>query len=101
MRVCRLFVLLVCFGAAACAAQGHAEVKSFKECVEAGNLMLKTFPGRCVTKSGQVFIDDSVKAPQKLCLDSCGDGKCDEIVCMGTDCPCAETHESCPKDCLG
>lgn len=34
-----------------------------------------------------------------VCVDSCGDGVCQEIVCLGTNCPCAETGESCPADC--
>jgi hypothetical protein len=33
------------------------------------------------------------------CVDRCGDGTCDEIVCMAIGCPCAETPESCPEDC--
>jgi hypothetical protein len=34
-----------------------------------------------------------------LCIDRCGDGVCDEIVCQGSECPCPETEESCPSDC--
>ena len=34
------------------------------------------------------------------CIDKCGDGKCAEIVCMAAGCPCAETPESCPEDCI-
>ncbi|MCK4428917.1 MAG: hypothetical protein KAU95_00970 [Candidatus Aenigmarchaeota archaeon] len=34
-----------------------------------------------------------------LCRDLCGDGVCQEIVCMAAGCPCAETAETCPKDC--
>ena len=37
--------------------------------------------------------------PVSICVDRCGDGECQEIVCMGTGCPCAETAESCPSDC--
>lgn len=99
MKIIRAIICLGALCATACAAQGNGEIKSFKECVAAGNPVLKTFPGRCVTKSGQVFIDDSIKAPQALCVDNCGNGQCEEIVCMGEGCPCPETHESCPKDC--
>jgi hypothetical protein len=35
----------------------------------------------------------------KLCEDKCGDGVCQEIVCMGQGCPCPESKVSCPKDC--
>lgn len=34
-----------------------------------------------------------------LCTDRCGDGQCQEMVCLGSGCPCAETTESCPQDC--
>lgn len=36
----------------------------------------------------------------EMCIDQCGDGVCNEIVCLGTNCPCAETPTSCPADCL-
>ncbi|MEM5872209.1 MAG: DUF333 domain-containing protein [Candidatus Aenigmatarchaeota archaeon] len=36
---------------------------------------------------------------EKYCEDKCGDGICDEVVCQAVGCPCAETLESCPKDC--
>jgi hypothetical protein len=85
------------------------EINSFKECVEAGYPMLKSYPGKCVTDSGKVFIDDTaepVEVPHgifrdknKLCKDTCGDGVCAEMVCMAEDCPCAETRLNCPQDC--
>jgi hypothetical protein len=34
------------------------------------------------------------------CKDLCGDGTCAEIVCLATGCPCPETPESCPADCI-
>jgi len=34
------------------------------------------------------------------CKNLCGDGVCQEIVCMAIDCPCAETKENCPQDCI-
>lgn len=36
---------------------------------------------------------------QAICKDMCGNGTCEEIVCMGTGCPCAETPQTCPQDC--
>jgi len=33
------------------------------------------------------------------CKDLCGDGVCQEIVCMAIGCPCPETPASCPADC--
>ena len=34
-----------------------------------------------------------------VCVDRCGDGICQEIVCEAEGCPCAETKETCPGDC--
>jgi hypothetical protein len=34
-----------------------------------------------------------------ICIDQCGNGVCEEMVCMGEGCPCPETPESCPIDC--
>jgi hypothetical protein len=33
------------------------------------------------------------------CKNLCGDGVCQEIVCMAIGCPCPETPETCPQDC--
>jgi hypothetical protein len=33
------------------------------------------------------------------CKDLCGDGICQEVVCMAIGCPCPETSISCPQDC--
>ena len=33
------------------------------------------------------------------CVDECGNGACEEVVCEAIGCPCAETAESCPEDC--
>ncbi|MCW1296396.1 MAG: PepSY domain-containing protein [Candidatus Parvarchaeota archaeon] len=40
-----------------------------------------------------------IVVPPQGCKDLCGDGICQEIVCMATNCPCPETKENCPKDC--
>lgn len=37
--------------------------------------------------------------PSSLCVDECGNGQCQELVCMGSGCPCAESNDSCPQDC--
>ncbi|MFP4195615.1 MAG: hypothetical protein ACLFSN_02510 [Candidatus Woesearchaeota archaeon] len=34
-----------------------------------------------------------------FCENKCGDGQCDELVCMADGCPCTETPENCPRDC--
>lgn len=33
------------------------------------------------------------------CIDKCGNGTCEEVVCMAVGCPCAESAETCPEDC--
>ena len=38
-------------------------------------------------------------APES-CKNMCGDGVCQQIVCEGTDCPCAEDPVNCTKDCV-
>jgi uncharacterized OB-fold protein len=35
-----------------------------------------------------------------ICINMCGDGVCQEMVCLGEGCPCAETAQSCPADCF-
>lgn len=44
--------------------------------------------------AGEVFTGS-----EKVCKDMCGDGVCQEIVCMAVGCPCPETPETCPIDC--
>ncbi len=50
------------------------------------------------TLSGETFeqYKDTVSAG---CKDLCGDGACQEIVCMAVGCPCAESAATCPADC--
>jgi hypothetical protein len=37
--------------------------------------------------------------PIPSCVDTCGNGVCEEMVCMAIGCPCAETSSSCSVDC--
>lgn len=74
--------------------------KSFKECVAAGGAVLKSYPAQCVTVDGIRFVEhEGVRQPGRACKDLCGNGSCEEIVCMAIGCPCAESHASCPADC--
>ncbi|MFH1211675.1 MAG: hypothetical protein V1659_01980 [Candidatus Woesearchaeota archaeon] len=70
------------------------EIDSFEECVAAGNPIMESYPRRCIA-DGKSFTEEV----DISCENKCGDGKCDEIVCMGTDCPCAESEANCPEDC--
>lgn len=90
----------------------QAEVKTFDECVAAGNAILRSLPPKCISASGEVFTEGktnqrNVAEPNEqpaqkgdsLCKDKCGNGTCEQIVCLGSTCPCAETPASCPEDC--
>ncbi|MHA2023158.1 MAG: hypothetical protein ACTSWQ_05810, partial [Candidatus Thorarchaeota archaeon] len=50
---------------------------------------------QCIDNSctGEVIPDPAV------CIDSCGDGICQDIVCTGTGCPCVESAQTCSADC--
>lgn len=45
------------------------------------------------------FFRGECKKGDNICKNLCGDGICQEIVCMGQGCPCAETPANCAKDC--
>lgn len=70
------------------------QVRSFQNCIDAGYPVLETYPQQCKTLSGRSFTEDI-----RSCQDNCGNGICEEIVCMAIGCPCSETKESCPQDC--
>lgn len=85
----------------------HRVATSYDECVAEGGKILRSYPGQCVTSTGARFVDpkqakdspafsDAVKA---LCVNQCGNGSCQEMVCMGEGCPCVETPMNCPADC--
>lgn len=76
----------------------ESDIRSFEECVRRAGTILKSYPPQCVTSDGRVFVETSGTA-KKACKDQCGDGFCQEIVCMAIGCPCAETPQSCPDDC--
>lgn len=71
---------------------------SYEECVAQGNKVLKSYPGQCVTKEGLRFFQP-VKRDHADCKNLCGNGTCEEIVCMAVGCPCAESVATCPQDC--
>ncbi|MFP4424042.1 MAG: hypothetical protein ACLFP2_02305 [Candidatus Woesearchaeota archaeon] len=64
-------------------------ISNYKECVESG---YNHDEKNCYTLNQ--------KFTKPFCEDQCGDGYCDEVVCMGEGCPCPETKENCPIDCL-
>ena len=70
---------------------------SFASCVVAGG-RVQSEGSRCTMETGEVF-ERPIKAARAACKDLCGDGKCQEIVCMAVGCPCAESADTCPADC--
>lgn len=94
--------LLLVVGSSACAQSANkvALPTTFEECVAQSGKVLKSFPPRCVSEQGIVFINQKAElAGDRSCRDMCGDGICQEMVCMATGCPCAESAANCPKDC--
>jgi hypothetical protein len=69
--------------------------KSYQECVEQGGAITGKV---CKTEGGLIFINKE-QVKDAVCVDRCGDSVCQELVCMAVGCPCAETAQSCPKDC--
>jgi len=49
--------------------------------------------------NGSIFVVSISGQDYILCEDNCGNGICEEIVCLGQGCPCAETVANCPIDC--
>ena len=105
--------IIVCFLAIALTVQtgcaqtnSHTKViSSFEECVAAGNPVTRSIPAQCMA-DGQRFIETiskpAINVPAKkksFCKDECGNGTCEEIVCMAVGCPCSESPDSCPEDC--
>ncbi len=45
------------------------------------------------------FFNEECYEGDRYCKDFCGDGECQEVVCLSTDCPCSETKQSCAEDC--
>jgi hypothetical protein len=105
----KALIALCLFFPVACSSQVSApssETNSYETCVAAGNPILKMWPPKCVDqKTGKYFVKSMEQKPEATpahlaaCQNKCGDGTCDQIVCQGTDCPCAETPENCPADC--
>ena len=81
------------------------EITTFEECVTAGYPITRSLPAQCIA-NGKVFVDTVVvpeipnlNKKEKFCTDMCGNGICEEIVCMAIGCPCPENENTCPADC--
>jgi len=98
-----LFFILVSsmgfFHLSACTHQALAS-SSYDKCVTEGGRILKTMPPKCINSEGQILVRPTAEASKRrLCSDLCGNGQCEEIVCMGEGCPCAENAKTCATDC--
>lgn len=88
------------------------KVFNYQSCVAAGYVVTRSLPEKCIAPDGKFFVNEKARelikgngledvpeSSEKPCKDLCGDGICQEIVCMAVGCPCAETRESCGGDC--
>ena len=79
-------------------------IRSVADCRAAGYEVLYPEliggPIQCATPDGaKDIVADAPERMAPICVDMCGDGVCQEMVCMAEGCPCAETPETCPQDC--
>lgn len=74
-------------------------VTTFDACSRAGYPVQESFPARCTTPDGRVFTQNTTNVNTPVCSNRCGDGICQEVVCLALGCPCSESATSCPKDC--
>ena len=82
------------------------EITNFEECAAAGNPIMESYPEQC-RAGDKTFVRElspeekaKLEPPEeKFCEDKCGDGVCDEFVCLALGCPCAENKVNCPEDC--
>lgn len=61
------------------------------------NIVCAKAAGAEVAYSGECRVSGPIE--RLGCRNLCGDGKCQQIVCMAIGCPCAETKATCPQDC--
>lgn len=95
-----LLITSLFFGILLMGCVAQKEILSFEDCAKTGNPVMESYPRQC-RANGKVFVEevDMQPEPIQVCENKCGDGECQEIVCMAIGCPCAETAESCPEDC--
>ena len=109
MRQILIVGLLFLLGCVQSTAVGALPVTSYEECVAQGFKILRTYPPSCIGPEGKIYrakreeiLPESPKekpSAARACVDKCGDGECQEMVCQAIGCPCSETEDSCPEDC--
>jgi hypothetical protein len=95
---------IICSKASFCLCEGLNNYSCPEDyaCIKQFNINLnvrksETIPG-WKTLIGQTLGDVGICA-KKPDLANCGNGICEDIVCMSLDCPNAETKLNCPEDC--
>lgn len=80
-------------------------------CIDQGyNYSIRETPigqsGYCVFNDGReceawaYYREECNIETASACKNLCGDNECQGMVCMAVGCPCAESFENCPSDCL-
>lgn len=81
---------------------GQACTKDAKTCPD-GSVVGRSGPdcafAPCPGEPGGSAPPGEPPRPGGTCKNQCGNGTCEEVVCMAIGCPCAETKASCPQDC--
>jgi hypothetical protein len=81
---------------------GQACTKDAKVCPD-GSVVGRSGPAcafaPCPGEPGGSAPPGEPPRPGGTCKNLCGNGTCEEVVCMAIGCPCAETKASCPEDC--
>ncbi|MDI6821070.1 MAG: hypothetical protein QMD65_02715 [Patescibacteria group bacterium] len=78
------------------------KINSFEECAKMRYPIAESYPRQCWTPDGRRFVEEIIPLAESLnetCVNLCGDGICQEVVCMAIGCPCPETPEICSRDC--
>jgi len=77
----------------------YSGISNFADCAAAGLPVTESSPRQCRTPDGSSFVEEIPTVSPSVCLDLCGNGTCEEIVCTAIGCPCPETPATCPQDC--
>jgi hypothetical protein len=109
-KITFMFIVTFCIASLGCAdntanlnSNDQSIPRNYEECIKAGFPTTKSMPPQCIA-NGVIFRAEPQAFKKEIilediCKDECGNGECQEIVCMGSGCPCAESSASCPEDC--